>query len=136
MDGPSPQTKARPHITLHCTWAAPSFHSRRGCHSHLRRRHGRRCDDGQLSAAAETFDLVSLLYPLIFAIGSNSCYPTSCVDLSDEDVLLLGFEQDLIHAIFKLVWRRRGHRRGGDSIFRFFFDRPFTFPLTSVLYIF
>jgi hypothetical protein len=52
-------------------------------------------------------------------------------------IYLLGFEQDLIHAIFKLVWRRRrqrGHRRRGDSfsdLFSFFFLTAH-FPLGGV----
>jgi hypothetical protein len=70
------------------------------------------------SSAAETFDPVrfspqpqpTLLPPLIFSFGRNSCYATS---LSDD--ALLGFEQDLIHAIFKLVWRRRAGKGGGGG---------------------
>ena len=69
------------------------------------------------SPAAETFDPVSFSHEpqspsSDFPSVCNSCYPV-CVDLSDD--ALLGFEQDLIHAIFKLVWRRRAGKGGGGG---------------------
>jgi hypothetical protein len=68
------------------------------------------------SSAAETFDPVSSSAPdqnrplLPIFLPAEVQVPLGAVTY-----FWVGFEQDLIHAIFKLVWRRRAEKGAGGN---------------------